>query len=89
MTTSVPSCVQDMLNVHMSPPSIRLSSISVDSITQYDSISFDEEEFASSTYLSGIVPLDHCHTTERTAVEPPLQSSSGYVSIQCTSQQLI
>ena len=76
-----------MLNVHMSPPSIRVSSISVDSITQYDSISFDEEEFASRTDLSGIVPLDPCHTTECTAVEPPLQISLGYVSIQYTSQQ--
>ena len=76
-----------MLNVHMSPPSIRLSSIGGDSITQYDSIVFDDEEFASRTDLSGIVPLDPCHTAECTAVEPPLQSSSDYVSIQCTSQQ--
>ena len=70
----------------MSAPSVKFSSLDGGSITQYDSMFF-EEELCS---IGNVSLFDHgsvdCHTAGHTTVETPLQSSSGYVSIQYSTQ---
>lgn len=75
-----------MLSV--SAPSIQISSLDRDSITEYDSIIIDEEDVSSRGDLSLIEHgLADCHTAEHTTVEAPLQGSSGYVGIQFSTQK--
>ena len=71
----------------MSAPSVHIGSLDGDSITEYDSIILDEEDVSS---IGNVSLIDHglvdCHTAGHTAMETPLQSSSGYVSIQYSTQ---
>ena len=71
----------------MSAPSIHIGSLDGDSITEYDSIILDEEDVSS---IGSISLIDHGlvdgHTAGHTPVETPLQSSSGYVGIEYSTQ---
>ena len=71
----------------MSAPSVQISSLDSGSITQYDSIILDEEDVSS---IGNVSLIDHglvdCHTAGHTTVEATLQSSSGYVGIQYSTQ---
>ena len=71
----------------MSAPSVHIGSLDGDSITEYDSIILDEEDVSS---IGNVSLIDHglvdCHTAGHTTVEATLQSSSGYVGIQYSTQ---